>query len=293
MIEKMTESILNEVLTLDTEVFNRSSYPRNIKNIKTMFEFGKDFSYVINQEEKKIGYIFARRVGTLAYIGPLGVLKEYRNNGYAKKMINHVIEQLKISGCNIIGLETIPENGENIALYLKLGFKLAYPTIMFSKEIGNSKHTSNSKEVVSKLDIKETMLNKYLSKLTQEHKGYSLYNEVKYALEKENDIFFWIENNEVLGFLAYTPDEYPFIWGSIDEKVNNNIIFDELYTAIQSKHNDQKLKVRVNTCYDQYKMICGENMKIDRAYVRLLLNGYEGGFMNKNSESVILRAWIG
>jgi len=48
-------------------------------------------------------------------------------------LLRSAVEQLKLAGCRVIGLETMPDSAYNIGFYARLGFAPIHPTISLEK----------------------------------------------------------------------------------------------------------------------------------------------------------------
>lgn len=67
MIEIMKESMLREICQLDAECFNHSEKPRDIENIKALYDNNPQGCFVKIIDGNMIGYIFSRIMGTHGY----------------------------------------------------------------------------------------------------------------------------------------------------------------------------------------------------------------------------------
>ncbi|MBE6152138.1 MAG: ribosomal-protein-alanine N-acetyltransferase [Firmicutes bacterium] len=81
--------------------------------------FSKDVIYVEN--DLIIGYLSYSIIYDKAEINNIYVLKEYRNKGYASKLLEYLIDVCKV--CENITLEVRKDNINAIKLYKKYGFK--------------------------------------------------------------------------------------------------------------------------------------------------------------------------
>ena len=57
-----------------------------------------------------------------AEIATIGVKEEYRHLGYGQKMMNYIVEQAELNGCENVSLEVRVSNDKAIKLYEKNGF---------------------------------------------------------------------------------------------------------------------------------------------------------------------------
>lgn len=69
-------------------------------------------------------------MGNEGYLGPLGIIESYQNMGLGKALISKSIDYL-IKNCNMIGLEVLPENGNVIGIYQRMGFTPGFPSYLF------------------------------------------------------------------------------------------------------------------------------------------------------------------
>lgn len=291
MIDFMTESMLDQIRILDAECFNKIQNPRDIENIRALFGITPKGCYVITIEKKLVGYIFTRVHGNFGYIGPLGVKPEFRGKHLGKKMVLKGIEYLKKSGCTSIGLETLPELGNNVGLYLKTMFIPTFPTIMYKKKKPCQWQEDDS--IISGNDIDYKKIEDFNSELGKENGGYSLYEDIKYALLKsDEDVYFYVNEDRVIGFLGYTPYLYPYVWGAFLHDGCQRDTFNKLFSRLERRNEGKELKMRVNSCYQKTLEMLDDTFEVERCLLRMVLKGYEGKFLSLDNKSFIARAWI-
>ncbi|MEJ2567608.1 MAG: GNAT family N-acetyltransferase [candidate division WOR-3 bacterium] len=127
--KKLTEVIRNSFVTVANEFNitkkNAPSNPAFItpKNIKTLQKKGVVFlGFYINDE--LIGCIALENAGSgIFYIEKLGVLPEFRNNGYGEKLMIAALKFAKKKGCTQISVAIINKNKILKKWYKRLGFK--------------------------------------------------------------------------------------------------------------------------------------------------------------------------
>jgi GNAT superfamily N-acetyltransferase len=85
-----------------------------------------------------VGFGCVHSRGSVGYLGPSGVLKEYRGRGYGKALIEARVQYLA-SRCVVIGLETWGDNGGNIGRDYRLGFRETYPCREMGKQAATEK----------------------------------------------------------------------------------------------------------------------------------------------------------
>ncbi len=71
----------------------------------------------------------AHRSGIEGWMGPLAVRDDCQGAGQGKAIVNAGLELLKRSGCEVIGLETMPRTMDNIGFYSGIGFVPARLTV--------------------------------------------------------------------------------------------------------------------------------------------------------------------
>lgn len=107
-------------------------------------------SFVIENGGKIAAYCFSRLWGSLAWIGPLGVLPAEENNGYGKQIVSACVEQLKAQGATTIGLEMSAYSGRNLGFYAKLGFVPGQPVVDMIRKV-----SAQGRSVPTKLEFTE------------------------------------------------------------------------------------------------------------------------------------------
>ncbi len=76
-----------------------------------------------------IGFVLARTWGEVGWFGTFGVATQFHGLGIGRALIEGVTTHLR-KNCRIIGLETMPESGNNIGLYTKTGYAVTFPTLI-------------------------------------------------------------------------------------------------------------------------------------------------------------------
>ncbi len=78
-----------------------------------------------------VGYCFTHVWGKLGWLGTLGVSPRRQGLGLGRVVIAAGLALLREAGCTVLALETMPESGKNLALYLSLGLEARYLTLLF------------------------------------------------------------------------------------------------------------------------------------------------------------------
>lgn len=76
------------------------------------------------------GYCFTHVWGSVGWLGTLGVMPRKQGVGLGRAVTAAGLDLLHEAGCQIRALETMPENGKNIALYTRLGLRPGHLTLL-------------------------------------------------------------------------------------------------------------------------------------------------------------------
>lgn len=287
-IEPMKPADFQEIARIDEAIFNRDGQIRPVENIAALFCHASAGCFVA-KNSGVVGYVFSKILGDVGYVGPLGVMPKYRGGGLGKQMIEQSVQFLKNAGCKTIGLETRAEIADNIGLYMAMGFRPAPITLSFVPK--QSPQTSLSQDVYGKYEICPKEADLFFHKVTKAS-GIDLGPDFRFC---ENngpaDVYFVKNHGELNGFLAYTPILYPHVWGGFINHFSNQD-FMALYKKLQQKNLGESLAVRANSRYTSLYKLIGRSFNAERCLVRMLLNGYEGDFLNETEAAVVLRSWI-
>ena len=128
-VEKIEEEI--EMKTLKDLIREMYLYTYNGKECpdeearKIARVFIKKGLYVLRNEEKEIvcQAVTVRKQVNGCAIGGVVTLKKYRGQGYAKRCVYALCEQLLENGCKFIVLHVSPQNESAISAYQKIGFE--------------------------------------------------------------------------------------------------------------------------------------------------------------------------
>jgi ribosomal protein S18 acetylase RimI-like enzyme len=292
MITTMNQNMLELIRVLDNECFKKGDNYRSIENLSELLSNNPDGCFVIRHENKIVGYIFSRVLGNVGFIGPLGINPALRGKGFGKAIVNAGRDALIKAGCVSIGLEVLPELGNNIGLYQSVGFTPTFSTITYRKkvnyEIAECDNMVNGKE----LDIRKISL--FDEAFCDEHCGYSLLQDILSAKSHaDSSLFFYQYNDALTGFLCYSPLINPFLWGALLHDHNHKDVFEALFSKIETSNQNVKLKIRINSRYTKALNMIDNSFEAERSILRMMLNGYEGEYMSLDKQSFIAYSWVG
>ncbi len=297
----MEEEDLEEIIRIDETTFKRPE-PRSIKNLSALRMSDPEGCFVLKDERKIVGYNYSKTMGNQGYLGPLGIIQSYQNKGLGKALITKSIDYL-IKNCSVIGLEVLPENGNVIGLYQRMGFTSGFPSYLFQiseefkvKKLNSSKHyiTNACKLPSSEYDSILKDIDKWTN---SSYNGLNFRNDLDATFELNGDILVVFHEDKPAGFLAYKKDLIPTLWGAVDSNINDYKLQREIMELLILQFNDlngfEDVIIQINSRYNAFVDILFEmGFKLRRSINRMYYNGFEGhGF--KRSNQLLMRPWRG
>ncbi len=79
--------------------------------------------WVLEQEEKIIGFVFVSLLADECHILNLCVAPDYQHQGFGRQLLVHALQEVSNEGAGIAYLEVRRSNQHALALYKKLGFR--------------------------------------------------------------------------------------------------------------------------------------------------------------------------
>jgi ribosomal-protein-alanine N-acetyltransferase len=123
LMDRLNIDIANKFVLLHQEVFPNQKSTNIIKSCPS----DSKLMIIMDKSNKTLGFLIYLKLCEEEYeILDIGIKQEYRNKGYATKMLekfeNALIEQSKSEGQNKVFLEVSAQNLSAIGLYEKKGF---------------------------------------------------------------------------------------------------------------------------------------------------------------------------
>jgi ribosomal protein S18 acetylase RimI-like enzyme len=216
-IEKMQESDFEEMRNIFiaawTNYFssieqNKPVKPRTDLNYKSYLDANPEGCFVAKENGKVIGSIFSHVWGKVGWFGPLEVSPERQNKSVGRMLIDASLKYLEKSGCETIGLETMPASNKNIALYAKYGFAPVCTTIRVSKDLAKPENGNSADAVESRFRIMEfsevnrAVALKAIRRISNSvHRGLDYTKEIGIALSLNlGKTFLLLEEKHIIGF---------------------------------------------------------------------------------------------
>lgn len=117
--------------------------PRTHANVLACLEKDPDGSFVAEEDDQIVGFIFARTWGRVCWGGTFAVLPEYQRRGIGKRLIDACLAYLRQEPNRVIGLETMPDSPRNLTLYMRYEFQPRLPSFVLKKSLNTT--TPNNK----------------------------------------------------------------------------------------------------------------------------------------------------
>ena len=111
------------------------TYQRTRANVLACRERDPEGCFVAEEESQVMGFIFSRTWGSVGWFGTFAVLPPYQGRGIGQRLITASLGYLHQEPGRVIGLETMPESAYNLGLYLKLGFRITFPSLSLTKAL--------------------------------------------------------------------------------------------------------------------------------------------------------------
>jgi ribosomal protein S18 acetylase RimI-like enzyme len=136
----MTDADLSAVAEIEAGVFTdwyriyrREPEPlaeRTLEELRYAISLDPEGNHVaVAEDGALIGFILSRTWGEVGWFGTFGVPTQFHGLGIGSALVGRAVDYLSTKA-SIIGLETMPESGQNIGLYSKAGFVPTYPTLI-------------------------------------------------------------------------------------------------------------------------------------------------------------------
>ncbi len=297
----MEEDHLDQIIQIDEATFNRDE-PRSINNLSAIRISDPDGCFVVMDSNRIVGYNYSKTMGEEGYLGPLGIIPKYQNKGLGKALILKSLEYL-VENCSVIGLEVLPENGNVIGLYQRLGFNAGFPSYLFqiSDRLKGEKSSLigfevkdacefTSKEYDEVTDVIENWTRKTLS-------GLSFKKDLINTYQLDGEVLIAFNGEEPAGFLAYSKTLLPTLWGAVDSNMYDvNVqkeVMKELLFNFEELNGLKDVIVQISSRHHLLvEMIIGMGFNLYRSVNRMYLNGFQGHHLEK-SDKLIMRPWRG
>jgi len=317
VIVPVTPEHFDAIARIDVEGFGRSG-PRSPLNLQSLVDTSEGLAFAYLHQGQPVGYIFSRRLGKTAYIGPLGVRADVQDRGVGRELMLASMEGLKATS-EIIGLEVRPHNVKAIGLYSKLGFACTYPSLNYpvpscaelevlagqsqfgasgGSRLGAAGERRPWASALEFEDIVETANSTAVRDLARfcknEYGDIDFSLDLDWAIKERNG---WVivarrPQGEIAGFVALVPELLDMVWGAVARNAGPEAVT-LLLRELRRRSPDRDMVLRVNA---RHTGLCSyfarSGLRLQNVTTRMLLGGYEGDGLLP-SDRLMMRAWIG
>lgn len=297
----MEEEHLDEIIRIDEATFKRAE-PRSIENLSALRFSDPDGCFVIIDANRIVGYNYSKTMGNEGYLGPLGIIPVYQNKGLGKALVLKSIEYL-VKNCSVIGLEVLPENGNVIGLYQRMGFISGFPSFMFQipdefkpkKLYSDDFDVKKAREMTSK--EYDNVLDGIENWIRSSYTGVSFRKDLSATYKLNGDVLVAFNGENPAGFLSYSKTLLPTLWGAVDGNIKNINVQKEVMEGLLTNFNElngfEDVVLQMNSRHNLLvDMIIEMGFKLYRSVNRMYLNGFEGDHLKK-SDKLVMWPWRG
>jgi predicted N-acetyltransferase YhbS len=218
-IRRITPSDYRTVGELQRDCFGSSEMPseRYVENLCSTDPEGCFLGLV---EGAPVGYVCSHTFGSIGYLGPLGVRKEYRGNDYGKALVRAAVEYLSRQGATI-GLSTWATRGDLIGFYHRLGFRSTLPCREVARPEGAAPTPAplptqirwGSEIPITDHDALVEQIGRWTGAILP---GADFSRDLRLFLSRYPDnIVFYLDQGSPRGFLAFHTDFLGEEWGAV------------------------------------------------------------------------------
>ncbi len=121
MIRLMDKNDLEQIIELENELFPENPWPES----QFLYELNENpyaYIYVIEQEDKIVGYADLWIIYEQAQLANIAVASHMQGNGLGRQLMNQCVQHAIQENCENLTLEVRVSNQKAISLYEKSGF---------------------------------------------------------------------------------------------------------------------------------------------------------------------------
>ena len=154
----LSADTLDEVVAIER---NSSKSPWPTEHFRSSLENSNNLSYVLMLGDKLIGYVIATLAIDSADILNITIDSGYQRQGYATKILSHLVNEFSEKGAKEVFLEARASNNGAISFYNSQGFKqISVRKNYYMKNSNNS--TQREDGIIMRLEIATTENNNAL-----------------------------------------------------------------------------------------------------------------------------------
>ncbi len=103
--------------------------------------------FVAEKDGRVVGAAYSHVWGRIGWVGPFEVAPAHQNLGIGKGLLAECETFLKRSGCEIIGLETMPHIPKNLHFYISQGYRPDILTLIVERVLGAREEVNENREI--------------------------------------------------------------------------------------------------------------------------------------------------
>lgn len=143
-IKKAQEKDLKVLVGFASELFGENSFETLYKEFSELLLDNNAIIYIIFIDSIPVGfaqcqlrfdYVEGTQTSPVGYLEGIYIKEKYRNNGYAKRLLNECEIWAKSKGCIEFASDCEITNSQSVNFHLKAGFHEANRIICFTKNI--------------------------------------------------------------------------------------------------------------------------------------------------------------
>ena len=154
----LSADILDELVDIER---NNSKSPWPTEHFRSSLENSTNLSYALMYRDKLIGYVIAALAIDSADILNIAIDSGYQRQGYATKLLSHLVSEFSEKGAKEVFLEARASNNGAISFYNSQGFKqISVRKNYYMKNSNDS--TEREDGIIMRLEIATTENNNAL-----------------------------------------------------------------------------------------------------------------------------------
>lgn len=227
------------------------------------------------------GYGCVHRAGSVGYLGPSGVLEEYRGRGIGKLLLDARARHLA-SRCRIVGLETLPDQGGNIGRDVRAGFRETLPGREMVKAVpdagapvGRGSIVRGDELSAAQRQLLPSLVRAWTDRLLA---GLDLTRDLELFLSRHAQrVWFDLADGRPVAFLAQHDAFRGDAWFGVEPSEDDDLHLHRLLDAWERAHAGGEVSLHFHThCERLTDLLLSRGYRVLRDLTCMLLRGREG-----------------
>ena len=198
-----------------------------------------------------VGYGCVHRAGSVGYLGPSGVLKEYRGRGIGKLLVEARAQYMS-SRCRIVGLATLPHQGGNIGRDLRCGFRETLPCREMVKAVRDGDGSVDRHSIVRGDELTVTQRQRFPSLVRgwtdRLLSGLDLTRDLERFLSRYSQhVFFYLDEGRPVAFIAQHDSFRGNTWFGVEPSDDDDLRLRQLLDVWEQAHAGREVLLHFHT----------------------------------------------